>query len=229
MSRFDPIADERGTTLVELMVGLATGLLVLTTLTMVIVVTLHGSARVSARVDATQRARVAMTRLMEELHSACVSPKIAPIREESTGTKLSFIHAKQGEGAQVAPNPTLSVVSLSGGVLSQTDYTAAGTAPNWTFSSPVTRTLLTGVSPIAPSSSLFTYFQYLNGALSETPLATPLNANAAVTVDVRVGLTASPTSTPVRDKGATSSIQDSAVLRLTPPSFNEAAVSLPCQ
>ena len=31
-------------------------------LTMLILVTLHGSARVSARVDATQRARVAVTK-----------------------------------------------------------------------------------------------------------------------------------------------------------------------
>ena len=60
MKRRGHIADERGDTLIELMVGLAAGLVVLATLTMVILVTLEGSAKVSARVDATQRARVVL-------------------------------------------------------------------------------------------------------------------------------------------------------------------------
>jgi hypothetical protein len=231
MTRLPPAADERGTTLVELMVGLGAGLVILSTLTMVIMVTLHGSAKVSARVDATQRARFVLTRIMEELHSACVTPKIAPVLSDSTGTSLSFIHSEGNQGNQVAPNPTHTVISLASGVLSQTDYVATGgVAPNWTYSTtPSTRKLLTGVSPVAPSSSIFSYFEYKNGALSGTPQTTPLGTGAGSTIEVRVAFTASPGSTPVTDKGATASIQDSAVLRLTPPSYAEGTVSLPCQ
>jgi hypothetical protein len=174
---------------------------------------------------------VALAQIMEELHSACVAPQNAPVKAESTGTSLSFIHAAGAEGAAVAPNPTKSVISLENGVLSQSDYESTGGAsPNWTFSAQsTTRQLLTDVGPVSPSSSIFSYYKYANGTLSETPLSTPLGEAAALTIEVRVALTAAPTSTPVADSDAASSIQDSAALRLTPPSFNEGAASLPCQ
>jgi hypothetical protein len=232
VTRHELVANEDGTTLVELMVGMAIGMVVLSALTVVIVVSLRSSARVSARVEATQRARVVLTRIMEELHSACVAPQIAPVREKSTGTSLGFVHATGAEGAAVAPKPTLSVISLEHGVLSQSDYpSTGGTSPTWSFAETgTTRQLLTDVGPVSPSSSIFSYYQYVNGTPSETPLGTPLSAeSAAVTVEVHVAFTADPTSTPVADAGADASVQDSAALRLTPPSFNEGATALPCQ
>jgi Tfp pilus assembly protein PilW len=226
------IADERGTTLVELMVGLAMGMVVLATLTLAIVVTLHASTRVSARVEATQNGRVVLTRVIEELHSACVAPKIAPIQAGSTGTSLSFIRAAGSEGAAVAPTPTLTTISYSEGVLTQSDYAATGgSAPSWTFAAtPTTRRLLSNVSPGLSGGAVFNYFSYAGGSLSSTPQTTPLTASeAALTVVVKVALKASAAVTPVADKPASSTIQDSAVLRLTPPSFNEQASALPCQ
>jgi hypothetical protein len=227
------IADERGTTLVELMVGLAAGMVVLAALTMVIVVTLHGSARVSARVESTQRARIVLTQIMEELHSACVSPQIAPIKPESTGSSLVFIHATGSQESAVSPTPTKSVIAFENGLLAESDFeVTGGSSPNWTFSETASgppRQLLAGVSPITPGGPIFTYYKYENGALSESPQPTPLGKEAAMTIDVQVALTASPTQKPVADAGADTSVQDSAVLRLTPPSFNEEAVSLPCQ
>jgi len=221
------IADERGTTLVELLVGLAMGMVVLSALTLVIVVTLHGEARVSARVESTQRARIALTQIMEELHSACVSPQVAPIKGESTGTSLAFIHATGNELSKVSPTPTKSVITLASGTLTQSDFpVAGGSSPNWTFAGQAsgTRQLLTGVAPITPGGPIFTYYNYKNGGLSTTPQSTPLGAEAATTIVVHVALTASPASTPVADAGANTS----AVLRLTPPAFNEQAVN-PCQ
>jgi Tfp pilus assembly protein PilW len=231
MRRIDPLRDEQGTTMVELLVGTAMGMVVLSALTMVIIVTLHGSGRVAARVDATQRARVVVSNIIQELHSACISPKVAPIQSGSTGTSLKFIRASATEGAVVAPAPTLTQISLSGGVLTQTDWASTGgTAPNWTYSStPTTRQLLTKVAPISPSTSIFSYYASSNGAVSATPQGDLTAATAPLTIQVRVALSASPSSTPVTDKNAAASIQDSATLRLTPPSFNESAESLPCQ
>jgi len=229
------IQDERGTTIIEVLVATGTGLVVLSALTMAILVTMHGSAKVAARVEATQRARIVVTNIMEELHSACVAPKIAPIQASSSGTLLKFVHTTGNEGSTAAPLPTLTEIVYSGGTLTETDYaTTGGAAPTWTFSAtpvaPGPRQLVTKVAPIAPSSSIFTYYAYTNGALSETPLATPLSASdAGQTIQVRVALTASPETTPVADGGGPGSLQDSATLRLTPPSFNEQAVSLPCQ
>lgn len=228
-----PISDERGTTLVELLVGLAMGMVVLSALTLVIVVTLHGEARVSARVESTQRARIVLTQIMEELHSACVSPQIAPVKGESTGTSLEFIHATGNELSKVSPTPTKTVIALGEeGTLTQYDYpVTSGTAPEWAFAETAseTRQLLTDVSPPTPGGPIFTYYEYENGALSETPQTTPLGTEASKTIVVHVALQASPTSTPVADAGADTTVQDSAVLRLTPPSFSEGAVSLPCQ
>lgn len=231
MSGGDKIGDERGTTLVELMVGLAAGMVVLSALTMTIIVTLHGSSRVTARVEATQQARVVLTGLIEELHSACVAPKIAPVLAESTGTSLSFIHAIGAEKRVVSPTPTKSVIAFENGNLTRTDFASTGGAsPTWTFAEKgTTRQLLSNVAPVAGSSSIFSYYRYLNGTLSSTPQTTPLNEGAAETIEVKVAFNAAPATTPVADAGADASVQDSAVLRLTPPSFNETSSALPCQ
>jgi hypothetical protein len=227
LKRLKPIGDERGTTLVELLVALMTGLVIISALMMVITSTLHGTSRVAARVDATQRARIVLVRLMEQLHSACVAPEVAPIEEASTGTSLEFVHQT---GSQVAPVPIISVISLSGTTLSQQDYNVTGTSPNWSRSTAIggPRTLLTKVGPTAPSASIFSYYRYSGGTISTTPLATPLKGEAALTVEVRAALTAAPGTTPVKDADASASVQDTATLRLTPPSFNEGSPSKPC-
>jgi Tfp pilus assembly protein PilW len=230
MTMPEKLSGERGTTLVELMVGLMAGMVILTALTTVLVVTLHGSARVGARVEATQRARVTLTRIMEDLHSACVAPQISPIQESSNGTSLSFLHAPSSESSAVAPRPTKSTITLAGGTLTQTDSPGvSGASPNWSYGPPTTRTLLTKVRPIAPSSSIFTYYKYSSGALTPITVATELGAEAGNTIQVNVAFSVDPEKTRVTDAGADSSIQDSAPLRLTPPSFNEKATSLPCQ
>jgi hypothetical protein len=229
MKRLPSIDDERGTTLMEVMVALSAGIVVLAALSMVIVVSLRESDRVSARVDANQRARIVLGKIVDQLHSACIAPQIAPVQVGSTGTLLSFIHQS---GSAVAPIPVLSTISLSGGTLSQSDYpSTGGTAPTWTFAATPssTRQLMTKISPTAPSSSIFSYYAYANGAISPTPLHTPLEAaEAASTVEVHVALTAAPLSTPVSDPNAAANIQSSALLRLTPPSFTTGS-NAPCQ
>lgn len=228
MRRLPSLRDERGTTLIELMVATAAGMVIMFAITTVIVVALHGSARVSARVDATQRGRIVIARIMEQLHSGCILPEIAPVQEKSTGTTLRFVHET---GSGVALTPTLSVISLSNGTLTQSDYKAtAGPLPSWSFetSAFATRTLLTKVAPISPSSSIFFYYTYSSGSLVQQ--TGELSSTVAKQIlNVRVALTASPGTTPVKDSGGASSIQDSATFRLTPPSFNEKAISLPCQ
>lgn len=226
------LRDETGTTLVELMVALVSGMVVFAALATMVVTTLHGSSRVTARVEATQRARIAMTRVMEQLHSACIAPEIAPVRAGSTGNSLEFVHQT---GSAVSPTPILSVVSYASGTLKQSDYSVTGTSPNWTKGAliPPTKTLLTKVAPIAPSTSIFSYYRYSNGAVSETPLNPPVSGlsseEAALTVEVRAALSADPLRTPVKDSFADANIRNSATLRLTPPSFNEGSPSKPCQ
>lgn len=225
------LKDERGTTLVELLVGMAMGMIVLVGLSMTIIVVLHGNARVDARVEATDNARIGVTRIIEELHSACVSPQIAPVRTGSTGTSLIFWHSASGESGKVQPIPVKSRISYSNGTLTQTDYAkTGGTSPKWEFEAETagtSRTLLTNVAPVG--GAVFTYEKYEGGALK--PLATTglSTTEAEATIVVNVAVTANPRSSPVADKSAGATIKDSATLRLTPPSFNQGASAPPCQ
>jgi hypothetical protein len=225
------IRDERGTTMIELLVGMAMGMIVLVGLSMMIIATLHGNARVDARVEATDNARVTMTRIMEELHSACVSPQIAPVQEKSTGSSLIFWHAAAGETTAVEPLPVKSKIAYGEGTLTQTDYAqTAGTSPNWIFATTGSeRRLLTNVGPVTGSNSVFSYYKYESGGLVKLTATELSKAEADAVIVVKVALTASPKSTPVHDAGAAATVEDSATLRLTPPSFNEGASALPCQ
>src|SRR5262249_20458335 len=123
------MSDERGTTLVELLVGTALGMVILSALTMLILTSMHASARVTARVHATQNARLSMVKLSEQLHSSCVIPKLAPIQKGSTGTLLRFSHAPALEGSSANAKPILSTVALSGNKLIETDYPMTSESP----------------------------------------------------------------------------------------------------
>jgi hypothetical protein len=223
--------DERGTTLVELMVGLAAGMVVLAALSMLMISTVRTTSRVSARVDATQRARVVLTNISEQLHSACIQPQMAPILSKSTGTKLEFVHAASGTAGAVAPTPVKSTIWLEGETLKQSDVKwVSGIAPNWVWSAspPTSRTLLTKVGPLTAGGAIFTYYKYSNGKQEALTPTTEL-PEAEKAVQVKVGLNAFPMSQPVKDPGSDASLQTSAVLRLTPPTFSESAPALPCQ
>jgi hypothetical protein len=218
--------------LVELTVGLAMGMIVLAGLAMVIMVTMRGSARVSARVDGTQRARLVVTKITEELHSACTWPQAAPIRSESNGKSLVFTHAVGSQAQAVAPTPTKSKITLnSEGTLTQTNYQYEnGSYPNWQFASAgITETLLTKVGTLTPGGPIFTYYKFVNGTLEKVPATEKVGTESAWIIQVQVAVNATPLTTPVADPNADSSIQDSAVLRLTPPAFPEAVTAKPCQ
>lgn len=229
MTRVRPVRDERGTTLPELMIGLGIGMVVMLGLTTLVVVTLQSSTQVSARVDATQRARLALNRVLEQLHSACLVPKVAPILEKSTGTELRFLHAA---GAAVSPTPTLSVVSFGEGALKQTDYAwKEGAAPFWIFQPTPSKTtlLMDQISAASASKPIFSYYASTGGGLG-TPLLTPLSTlDASRTIHVSIVFKTAPQggggneATPAR-------IQGGATMRLTAaPSYKQEVQSLPCQ
>ncbi len=224
------LKDESGMTLIELLVATAAGVVVMFGVVTAFIVTLRETDRVASHVDANQRARTTMYKVIDELHSACIASGIAPVQGGSTGTSLNFIHQS---GSAVSPTPVLSKISLSGTTLSQSDYAASGGAPNWTYSGTPSSTvqLMTGVSPIS-GSSIFSYYAYSNGQISSTPLsAAPLSStDAAKTVQVSVAFKAAPTTTPIaNDANAAAAVQDSALLRFTPATFSTSANNLPCQ
>jgi Tfp pilus assembly protein PilW len=216
-------------TLIELVVATTAGAVIFLGLTTVVITSMHQTTRITNRVHATQQARTAVHGIVNSLHSACVASQFAPVQTDSTGTLLRFISAT---GSEVSPTPVLHSISLSGTTITESIYPyASGTAPRWTFSGTPssTRQLMTRVSPIS-GSSIFSYYGYTSGQISATPFsASPLGANAASTVQVTVALKVAPRGSTVTDAKAAAHVQDSALLRFTPPTFNTSSANLPCE
>jgi Prokaryotic N-terminal methylation motif len=227
--------DERGMTVVELMVAMTVGLIVMFATLAIVDVSARNSARISHRVDLNQRARPVMQHLTDELHSACVSPGVAPVLEGSTESSLSFIHQV---GAAVTPVPDKRVVTLSGDTITETVYPpAAGSEPGaWTFlSTPTsTRTLLADIAPAEvgdPEATvpLFRYYGYATGQTTLTQLPVPLSAeNAAKTVRVDVAFAVDPEANPTGDENAEVSVSDSVLLRFEPAQGGTTEGNRPC-
>lgn len=207
---------EDGTSMVELVVGMGMGMVVLAGLSMLLIVTLHGNARVDARVEASDNARLTMTRVIEELHSACVNPTVAPVQFGSTENTLIFTRGTYGQQAEAseAPITTKLVYSPTASTLSESDN---GAAP---------RILLSHVG--LPSGGKV--FEYKNPTVQESAFESPLSTeNAGRTILVNIAFKASPKSEPVADAGAATEIQNSATLRLTPPTYEPGKVAKPCE
>lgn len=222
--------DERGFTLVEMLVSMTMGLLVLGATFATLSVSRTQSARIIDRVSADQRSRTTLETLLQELHSSCVSIAEAPIREGSTATMIKFLSRFGSEAA--FSTVSLHEVSLSGSKLIDKIYTSNtnATSADWRFTSPpVSTTLLAGVSQSEGGTApVFQYFKYTpQGKLSSTPLTVPLNeadANAAAQVNVRFAT--APESGSTRP-GRAVDVSDGVSLRLTPPT--ETPSNKPCE
>jgi Tfp pilus assembly protein PilV len=223
-------SNQRGTTLLELIVAAGAGTVIFMGLTMLVVTTMHQTTRTGYRVHATQEARVVLQRLVTEMHSACVAAEVAPIQPESNSTSLAYVY-QTGSGA--ALTPVVHKVSLSGNTLTMSTYPSiSGSTPSWTFATTPTSTttLMTRVAPPASGSPIFTYYSYSNGAISSSPLPVPLSeANAAKTVQVNIALKVEPGSSPVADPKGGAVLQNSAYLRYSPPGASASASNLPCE
>jgi hypothetical protein len=178
--------------MIELLVSISGTLVVMMAVVTLTTAVLHHQTRIINRVDVNSRVRPVMTRIVQGLHSACVTSHIVPIQSGSTGTSISFLSRT---GSAVGPTPDLHTISLSGSTLRETVFPMTGTAPNWTpLGTPSSnRAMLTNVS--APGGVIFRYYDFVTGtgALSTTPLATPLDAtSAARAAYVTVSFTSSP-------------------------------------
>lgn len=223
------LADERGVTIVELLVSMLIGLTVLGGIVTLVTVTARSSGRISERVAADQIARPMMTRIMNELHSTCVSPGLAPILAGSDGSTVSFIH---GTGSAVAVTPAKRTIELNGDVLTDSTYArTGGVAPNWTFASSPSQTyrLLENVGTI-DSTPIFRYYAYENGVIATDPLPTPLSDDdAARTVEVAVAISVSPSKSGTSgEEGAPVQLSDSAFVRFSPSNEDTEEAGLPC-
>ncbi|HST54479.1 MAG TPA: hypothetical protein VLJ42_01115 [Solirubrobacteraceae bacterium] len=233
------LRDERGLTLVEMLVATTSGMILLLALFAVLDVSLSQSSRVADKVDANQHARTAMEKIVLELHSSCVAASVVPVRPGSDDTTIRFI--SQAGSASNFPTVDLHVIHLTGTDLIDDSYQSdAGTvAPAWTFPGAPTssQTLLENVSQsnggVLP---VFQYFRYYTaadaggtlGAIDPTPLDTPLSAgDAQLASQVTVSFTTGPTSGSTEPTRAIN-LSNTAVLRFSPSSGDPSTTNASC-
>lgn len=227
------MTDENGYTLIELLIGSMVSLAILAAILAMVRVATGDQNRVSEHVIANQRGRPVMNRIIDRIHSACVSPGLAPVRAGSTESSM-IIYSKSS--SSVSPTPNIYVISLSAGTMTETVATGSGTEPsNWTFgtaSSPYqlldgVGTVQIGEPPVA--TPLFRYYAYEGGHVATSPLPVPLSAeNAAKTVQVNVAFSVAPSANSSSLQGASVTLSDAATLRIEPASEDSAQVNLPC-
>ncbi len=232
------IRDERGFTLVEMLVSVAAGTVLMLALFSVLDISMTQSARSIDRVESGQHARTAMEELVQELHSSCVATSVAPVLATSDGSTLKFV-SQFGSAPVLTPNQHVVTVRPDGSKpyndLVDNVYAATGgSAPNWTFSSTPsqTKTLAENVSQAAVNSvtqPYFQYFSYANGNISTTPLSVPLSAtDAASAVQVTINFAVGPTDGST-DFRRTTNLTDNVVLRYIPAIGSTTVANLPCQ
>ena len=230
--------DERGFTLIELLVSLSAGVVLMLALFAVFDISVVQSARSIDRVESSQRGRTAMEQLIQALHSSCVAASVAPVLSTSDNTTMKFV-SQFGSAPVLTPNEHVVTVQADGSkpyndLVDKVYASTGGTAPNWTFSTTptTTKTLAENVTQATVGGTLqpyFQYFSYANGAISTTPLTTPLSsADAADAVQVTVSIAVGPTSGSTDFRRITN-LSDAVVLRYIPASGDQTVANLPCQ
>jgi Tfp pilus assembly protein PilW len=213
------ISDQRGFSLMELLVAMAAGFVVTGALFSIMDVSLHQSALISDKVQADQLGRTTMTAMIDELHNSCIAPEVTPVKAESSGTELRFVSAygskavltKASEHRIVWEEESSKNAAKMGTLKDKTYESSGGEWPSFTYPSSPTRTVLIGsdLGPVtsgAETTPIFQYYSYNTESTSSTttPLGTlkaislkageKLSAAAAETVaSVRITFNAFPT------------------------------------
>jgi prepilin-type N-terminal cleavage/methylation domain-containing protein len=180
--------DQRGFTLIELMVAATVGIIVLLVAFALLDASSKSYGQIDARLDSTQRARRAMDWFEREIRSqACPDPSTpaVPALMQATDTSMTFWVNTAGSTATAPPlgtpittfTPAQHRLELTAGKL--VDSTLSGTFPNQTVAS--AKTLATNIGAVS-GVPLFRYYAWKAGSggtptLPDTvPLTTPLSA-----------------------------------------------------
>ena len=235
----DRLRDQRGYTLIELLVATLAGLVVSAAALAIVISSLTFSINDGDRTDSDQQASVAMEAIVEALNSSCVlGVDVSPIVgatagtgltgstsvQPSSGDTLTFYSSQTDAPSITNPNEIEVYLSSVNGPLDMATYQYS-TGPTGYSSTPSSTLVL--VPHAAPPGStgstgsttpIFTYFGYdpTTGTLSDQYSSSPtLGAtNAANTAEVGISFQSQP-SDGNNPQGAAADLSNSVVLRLT--------------
>jgi prepilin-type N-terminal cleavage/methylation domain-containing protein len=213
------LRGQRGFTLIELMVGMAAGIVVISALFTIVDITFHQTTKTFSRIDATQRARAAMEVVENEMHSACIENSVVPIVAGSTPATVIF-YSQYGNAITVTPIQHRLAFNSGAGTLTDTTYPVTGGSPNtWagdTANPIASKTLLTNVSQ-SGSTPVFQYY-YFDASGQHAVASNPLNIpDAARTVQVDINLVVGPGGGSNEDTSQeANTVSNSILLRVTP-------------
>ncbi len=249
------LADESGFSLIELLVAMISGIVVTFALFAVLNITTDQASRLTNYAQATQQGRLAMTKIVDALHSACVTNGFTPIVTGSGESELLFVNAysEQAVIPKEAFHKQKIVWSKAAETLTDYSYPAVKEIswPNFEYSgtaSPSTGVVLarnvTQTETGGKKVPVFQYFAYTAessesattglSTLSTEPLKVPLTEKTAPTAaSVLVTFNAGPnegtTAIGAQGKGVSAGEQTQVTLSFTVPISNEKVVDAPCQ
>jgi prepilin-type N-terminal cleavage/methylation domain-containing protein len=178
------IFDEHGFSLIELLVAMIMGLVISLAAFSILEFTTSDVSRITARAHVTQTGRVALEKLMLQLHSACVSVNVNPIQAKSSGTTLKFVSETSPLNSNNEPTSSFATVKeheivYTAGTLVEKTLTSIGlnnATGEYEFNKsekPTEALLLSGVRQTEREGKpvpVFQYYRYYTSKDSEAKL-----------------------------------------------------------
>jgi type II secretory pathway pseudopilin PulG len=166
---------QRGFTLIEMLVASLTGMVVLFALLNLLDSAQNASSRTVARVDGTQRGRVAMEQVTQRLRSQiCLGPAPPLITTDTaspTDANSVTFYSDLGNGSDFLPEKRR--IYVSGTDLKERVIAGTGLPPNSTFTAaPRERTLMQKIKPVVENGLNVPYFRYYTFDTAAVPQPT---------------------------------------------------------
>jgi Tfp pilus assembly protein PilW len=204
-------SGEQGTTLIELLVAILASIVVVGALMAILELSLGQQARITDRAQADQIGRSAMSKIVEQLHSACTgttpiqAPSSTPTSplESANRVNLWFISAYGNSDSGEAELGTVTEHDIHWGETGESDthlklgtltdyaFTGTGTQTKWTFPSFTTANakatvIAKNVVPplVGSSPTIFQYYKYeTNSSSSNYGKLVAMPSSEALTVE----------------------------------------------
>lgn len=206
--------SQAGFTLVELLVAMLIGMLTILAAFALIDATTTGTARVTARTDASQRGRVALDRMTRSLRSQVCVYRTAPI-SVGTANQVTFTADLSSTGnsdkRQLTFDPTAKTITLGVAAGSGVE----GMTPGRVFASTFATQVLLNDVVADGTTPVFSYWADVpgTGGSQQTQLSAPLAAaDLARVARIDITFVARPTRASTTENWS-SAFQDSVVLR----------------